>query len=218
MKRRVLIADDHKIFREGLKALLESREGIQVLGEAENGRTLTKMTRQLRPDLVIIDVAMPEMNGIEATRQLREIDAGIKVLALSMHSDSRFVTQMLKAGANGYLLKDCAFNELAEAIQTVFQNRVYLSPGITDLVVKAYLENSADEADPDKPGALTAREREILQLVAEGKNTQEIADLLNFSGKTVDTHRRQIMKKLDLHSIAELTKYAIREGITVLGE
>ena len=216
MKKSVLIADDHQIFREGLRALLESQPDINVLGEAENGRTLIKMARQLQPDLVIIDVAMPEMNGIEAARQIKELGTGTRVLALSMHSDSRFVTQMLKAGADGYLLKDCAFNELTEAMQTVFQNRVYLSPGITDLVVKAYLEHAADNA-PAHATVLTSREREILQLIAEGKNTLEIAELLNISGKTVDTHRRQIMRKLDRYSVAELTKYAIREGITVLG-
>lgn len=217
MKKNVLIADDHKIFREGLRVLLESQPNINVLGEAENGRTLIKMAKQLQPDLVIIDVAMPEMNGIDAARQIKELGTGIRVLALSMHSDSRFVTQMLKAGADGYLLKDCAFNELTEAMQTVFQNRIYLSPGITDLVVKAYLEHASDNAAATNATVLTSREREILQLVAEGKNTMEIADLLNISGKTVDTHRRQIMRKLDLHSVAELTKYAIREGITVLG-
>ena len=216
MKKSVLIADDHQIFREGLRALLESQPDINVLGEAENGRTLIKMARQLQPDLVIIDVAMPEMNGIEAARQIKELGIGTRVLALSMHSDSRFVTQMLKAGADGYLLKDCAFNELTEAMQTVFQNRVYLSPGITDLVVKAYLEHAADNA-PAHATVLTSREREILQLIAEGKNTLEIAELLNISGKTVDTHRRQIMRNLDRYSVAELTKYAIREGITVLG-
>lgn len=217
MKKTVLIADDHKIFREGLKMLLESQQDVQVLGEAENGRALVRMARQLQPDLVIIDVAMPEMNGIDATRQIKELGTGTRVLALSMHSDSRFVTQMLKAGADGYLLKDCAFNELTEAMQTVFQNRIYLSPGITDLVVKAYLEHAVDSGGPGNPSALTSREREILQLVAEGKNTLEIAEILNISGKTVDTHRRQIMRKLDIHSVAELTKYAIREGITVLG-
>lgn len=174
------------------------------------------MTRQHKPDLVIVDVAMPDMNGIEATRQIKAMDSNIKVLALSMHSDSRFVTQMLKAGANGYLLKDCAFNELTEAMKTVTQNRTYLSPGITDLVVKAYLSQGSGDLAQASPSMLTGREREVLQLLAEGKNTSEIGDLLNISGKTVDTHRRQIMNKLNLHSIAELTKYAIREGITIL--
>lgn len=215
MKIRVLIADDHRIFRQGLRSLLESQPDVEVLGEAENGRTLIKMARQLDPDLVILDVAMPEMNGIDAAHKIRELGSGTKILALSMHSDSRFVTQMLKAGADGYLLKDCAFNELTDAMQTVLQNRVYLSPGVTDLVVRAYLESAGEDGRTST--ALTSREREILQLIAEGKNTLEIAGLLNISGKTVDTHRRQIMRKLDLHSVAELTKYAIREGITILG-
>lgn len=215
MKIRVLIADDHRIFRQGLRSMLENQPEVEVLGEAENGRALIKMARQLEPDMVILDVAMPEMNGIDAAHKLKELGIGTKILALSMHSDSRFVTQMLKAGADGYLLKDCAFNELTDAMQTVLQNRVYLSPGVTDLVVRAYLESSGE--DGHNTTALTSREREILQLIAEGKNTLEIAGLLNISGKTVDTHRRQIMRKLDLHSVAELTKYAIREGITVLG-
>lgn len=215
MKIKVLIADDHRIFRQGLRSLLESQPEVEVLGEAENGRALIKMARQFEPDLVILDVAMPEMNGIDAAHKLKELGIGTRILALSMHSDSRFVTQMLKAGADGYLLKDCAFNELTDAMQTVLQNRVYLSPGVTDLVVRAYLESAGD--DGRNSTALTSREREILQLIAEGKNTLEIAGLLNISGKTVDTHRRQIMRKLDLHSVAELTKYAIREGITVLG-
>jgi DNA-binding NarL/FixJ family response regulator len=156
------------------------------------------------------------MNGIEATRQIKGLDSEIKVLALSMHSDSRFVTQMLKAGANGYLLKDCAFNELTEAMTTVSQNRTYLSPGITDLVVKAYLNQAEGETGEENENQLTSRERQVLQLLAEGKNTTEIGKTLNISGKTVDTHRRQIMTKLDIHSIAELTKYAIREGITII--
>ena len=216
MKKRVLIADDHKIFREGLRALLENQENIEVLGEADNGRMLVKMTKKYQPELVIVDVAMPDMNGIEAARQIRMIDKNIRLLALSMHSDSRFVMQMLQAGAMGYLLKDCAFDELTLAMNTVSKNQIYLSPGITDLVIKDYLLKSALNNPVDNAEPLTAREREILQLLAEGKSTVDIADLLNISGKTVDTHRRQIMEKLGIHSIAELTKYAIRKGITPL--
>ncbi len=217
-KVRVIIADDHKIFREGLRVLLESLGDIEILGEAENGRLLLKLIRKDEPDLVIVDVAMPDMNGIEAARQIKSFNPDIKVLALSMHSDSRFVTQMLKAGANGYLLKDCAFDELTVAMNTVSKNQVYLSPGITDLVVKAYLTKNAEPGETTDTGVLTSREREILQLLAEGKSTQEIATALSISSKTVDTHRRQVMTKLDLHSVAELTQYAIRKGIIVLDD
>ena len=215
---RVIIADDHKIFREGLRVLLESLGDIEILGEAENGRLLLKLIRKDEPDLVIVDVAMPDMNGIEAARQIKSFNPDIKVLALSMHSDSRFVTQMLKAGANGYLLKDCAFDELTVAMNTVSKNQVYLSPGITDLVVKAYLTKNAEPGETTDTGVLTSREREILQLLAEGKSTQEIATALSISSKTVDTHRRQVMTKLGLHSVAELTQYAIRKGIIVLDD
>ena len=215
MSQRIIIADDHKIFREGLTLLLKSLKDVEVLGEAEDGRSLVEMVKKMRPDMVILDVAMPGMNGIEAANQISAIDDNIKLLALSMHSDSRFVKQMLQAGAEGYLLKDCAFDELTMAIQTINKNQIYLSPGITNLVVKDYLQNNMKE-NANSGNVLTSREREVLQLLAEGNSTQEIANLLNISGKTVETHRRQIMTKLDLHSIAELTKYAIREGITIL--
>ena len=215
MSQRIIIADDHKIFREGLTLLLKSLKDVEVLGEAEDGRSLVEMVKKMRPDMVILDVAMPGMNGIEAANQISAIYDNIKLLALSMHSDSRFVKQMLQAGAEGYLLKDCAFDELTMAIQTINKNQIYLSPGITNLVVKDYLQNNMKE-NANSGNVLTSREREVLQLLAEGNSTQEIANLLNISGKTVETHRRQIMTKLDLHSIAELTKYAIREGITIL--
>jgi DNA-binding NarL/FixJ family response regulator len=215
MSQRIIIADDHKIFREGLSSLLKSLEQVEVLAEAEDGRSLVEMVKKLRPEMVILDVAMPGMNGIEAAKQIQAIDDKIKLLALSMHSDSRFVKQMLQAGAAGYLLKDCAFDELTLAMQTINKNQIYLSPGITTLVVKDYLQSSPGDSS-NSDNVLTAREREVLQLLAEGNSTQEMASLLNISGKTVETHRRQIMTKLDLHSIAELTKYAIREGITIL--
>jgi len=215
MSQRIIIADDHKIFREGLSSLLKSLDEVEVLGEAEDGRSLVEMVKKLQPDLVILDVAMPGMNGIEAAKHIHALNKNIKLLALSMHSDSRFVKQMLQAGAVGYLLKDCAFNELTMAMQTINKNQIYLSPGITNLVVKDYLQYNI-EGTQSTTNVLTPREREVLQLLAEGKGTQNIAILLEISGKTVETHRRQIMTKLDLHSIAELTKYAIREGITIL--
>ena len=215
MSTRIILADDHGIMREGLRALLEKQPGIEVIAEAENGRTTVELSRELKPDVVIIDIAMPDLNGIEATRQIVAESPGIKVIALSMHSDRKFVREMLSAGASGYMLKDSAFEELDKAISTVNDNKTYLSPGIADTVVKDYLgkivtDNSAASI------ALTKREREVLQLFAEGKTTKQIASLLFVSIKTIETHRKQIMDKLGLNSIAELTKYAIREGLTSL--
>jgi DNA-binding NarL/FixJ family response regulator len=158
-----------------------------------------------------MDIAMPELNGIEATRQILDRTTGVRVLVLSMHSDQRFVERTLKAGAAGYLLKDCAFEELVRAIRTVMDGQIYLSPGIASLVVREYIENGLDS-----PPALSAREREVLQLITEGKSTKEVGLLLHISIKTVETHRQQIMKKLHLRTVAELTKYAIREGLTTL--
>jgi two-component system response regulator NreC len=215
MSTRIILADDHGIMREGLRALLEKQPGIEVIAEAENGRTTVELSRELKPDVVIIDISMPDLNGIEATRQIIAESPGVKVIALSMHSDRKFVREMLSAGASGYMLKDSAFEELDKAISTVNDNQTYLSPGIADTVVKDYLgkivtDNSAASI------ALTNREREVLQLFAEGKTTKQIASLLCVSIKTIETHRKQIMDKLGLNSIAELTKYAIREGLTSL--
>lgn len=214
MKTKVLLADDHKIFRDGLRSLIE-KEGMEVVGEAENGRKAIKLAEKLMPDLIIMDVSMPDMNGIEATRKITAAIHDVKVIALSMHSDRRFVLGMLEAGASGYLLKDCAFGELASAINQVTKGNTYLSPKIADVVVKGYLNKNTDSAT--KGGAvLTSREREVLQLIAEGLTAKEIAAHVFLSIKTIETHRRNIMQKLNMRSTADLTKYAIREGLASL--
>jgi len=215
MTIRVLLADDHKIFRDGLRTLIEKEDGMEVVAEAENGRKTVKISEKLAPNVVIMDVTMPDMNGIEATRKIVASGSNTKVIALSMHSDRRFVIGMLEAGASGYLLKDCAFGELASAIRQVTSGNTYLSPRIADVVVKAYL-NKAPNSTLTTRTVLTSREREILQLLAEGLSAKEIAAHLNLSIKTVETHRRNIMEKLNIHTIAELTKYAIREGLVAL--
>ena len=193
--------------------MLEKEEWIKVVGEAEEGRTTVRLAQELTPDVIIMDVAMPDLNGIEATRQILAEFPTIKVIALSMHDDRRFVLNMIKAGAKGYLLKDSAFKELAKAIKVVVSNQTYLSGEIADILVQDYLS----VATPDEFSAfhlLSPREREVLQLLAEGKSSNQIAENLHISVKTVETHRAQLMAKLKIKSIAELTKYAIREGLT----
>ncbi len=208
---RVLLADDHKILRQGLRTLLEQEKDIQVVGEADNGRSSIKLTGELAPDVVIMDVAMPDLNGIDATRRITEAEPRTRVLALSMHSDGRYVKGMLQAGARGYILKDCAAEELTHAIRTVMAGQIYVSPGVTGAIVNDYVRQLSAT---DGPATLTHREREVLQLLAEGGSTASIAAGLHLSVKTIETHRKRIMDKLGLRSIAELTKYAIREGIT----
>jgi len=215
MSIRVLLADDHKIVREGLRALLEKQQDIEVVGEAEDGRQTLKLIEETLPNVVVIDVAMPGLNGIETTRRIIDNYPGTKVIALSMYSDRRLVARMLAAGASGYLLKDCAFEELTQAIHSVAIDQSYLSSIIVDIVVKNYFHNF-DKVDPSVLSSLTNREREVLQLLAEGNTTKEIASYLCLSIKTIETHRQQIMQKLNIHSIAQLTKYAIREGLTSL--
>jgi DNA-binding NarL/FixJ family response regulator len=209
---RILIADDHKIVRDGLRSLLEAREDWSVVGEASDGREAVELARAVKPDVVVIDVAMPELNGIDATSKLVNLPDQPKVVALSMHSDRNFVAGMLRAGASAYLRKESAFDEIARAIETVLQDKTFLGDGITGVVVESYRELIARETPASTP--LTAREREVLQLIAEGHKTVEIAAALYVSSKTIETHRRQIMEKLGLHSVPELTKYAIRHGLT----
>lgn len=214
-KIKILIADDHKIVRDGLKTLLKSQDDMEIVGETMDGRSTVKAVASLSPDIVIMDIAMPHLNGIEATRQIVNDHPGVKVVALSMHSDKRFVTEMLQAGASAYLLKDCAFEELVIAINAVKNNKHFLSPGITGVILSDIIsQGGAGVATAFS--SLSSREREVLQLLAEGKTTRQISDQLNVSIKTIETHRTNIMNKLEIFSVAELTKYAIREGLTSL--
>lgn len=215
MSIRVLVVDDHTIVKDGLCALLKEETAVEVIGDAADGRTAVRLAEELAPDVVLMDVALPGLNGIEATRQITERRPGIRVLALSMYADGNYISEMLKAGASGYLLKDCEFDELSRAIRTVAADHTYLSPRISDVVVTDYLDH-LDNDNQSTRSMLTPREREVLQLLAEGESTKEIAEKLCVSVKTVETHRRQVMEKLDIHSIAELTKYAVSHGITSL--
>jgi DNA-binding NarL/FixJ family response regulator len=213
MTIQVLLADDHKIVRDGLRVLIERCHDMQVIAEAEDGRKAIQLARKHKPDVVIMDISMPGLNGIDATRQILDEAPGTKVIALSMHSDKQFVDGMLRAGAVGYLLKDCAADELIQCIRIVLSGRICLSPGITGFLVNEYLHPTRDEVLAPRT-ELSVREREVLQLIAEGGSTKDIANSLHISIKTVETHRKNIMEKANLHSVAELTKYAIRHGLT----
>lgn len=212
---KIILADDHKIFCEGLRFMLEDQPGIEVIATAPDGITAAKLTRELSPDVVIIDIGMPNLNGIEATRRINAENQDVKIIALSMHSDKRFVAEMFKAGASGYLLKDSDFDELITAINTVMEDNPYISPAVAKMVIKDYVK-SLREDNTSVFDILTAREREVLQILAEGKNTHQIAAALYVSEKTVEAHRRQIMNKLGINSVAGLIKYAIREGLTTV--
>jgi DNA-binding NarL/FixJ family response regulator len=213
MAIKVLIVDDHQITREGIRSLLEREPDMKVLGEAEDGRSAARMARELGPDVIVMDVCMPDMNGILATSVILSEFPKIKVLALSMLNDRRFVYNMLRAGASGYLIKDCSCQELVRAIRMVIANKTYLSPGIIDAVVKDYVRPSA-YSDSSYSSNLTIRESEVLQLVAEGYSSPQIAHRLHLSVKTVETHRQKLLAKINAKGIAGLTKYAIREGLT----
>jgi len=211
----IILVDDHVIMRDGLRQLLEVESDMEVLGEADNGREAVKLALEKKPDIVIMDVAMQDMNGIEATRQIKNENSNIKVIALSMHSERQIVVGILRAGALGYLLKDSSSMELVEAVRTVYRGRNYLSQKISDIVLQ---EISDVKKDTESIGVeiLTNRECEILQLISEGNSTKNIAEVLFISPKTVESHRANIMEKLNIHNIPELTKYAIREGLTSL--
>lgn len=215
MSIRVLLVDDHCIVREGIRALIAAEPEVEVVGEADNGRQAVQLARELAPDVVIMDISMRGLNGVEATRQIISASAGVKVLALSMHSDRSFVAQMLRAGASGYLQKGCSFEELMRGVRVVAANETYLSPVIARMVAEDYVRQLS-KAETSLLATLTPKEREVLQLLAEGNTTKQIAAALEVSRKTVTTHRRNIMQKLNVYNAAELTKYAIREGLTSL--
>lgn len=212
MTIKVLLADDHKIVREGLRSLLEKESDIEVVAMADNGRTALQLACEMEPDVVVIDIAMPEMNGIEAIRRISSETSKSMILALSMHSARRFVVEALSAGAKGYLLKDCAADELVLAIRNIMAGRVHVSPQVSGLLVEDYVRQ-IQRSDSGSLLALTPREREVLRLLAQGQHNKQIAQSLGLSSKTVDTHRQHIMDKLGLHSIADLTRFAIREGL-----
>jgi DNA-binding NarL/FixJ family response regulator len=216
MKLKTLLVDDHRLVREGLKRLIEEDERIKVIGEASDGRTAIELAQALRPDVVILDVTMPGLNGIEAARALAGLESPPRVLALSMHADAQFVEEMFKAGACGYLLKDAAADDLVAAVHAVAMGKVYLGEAVAGTVVRACYRNGAPQ-EQSGVRRLTPRERQVLPALAEGLTTKQIGLSLKISAKTVETHRRQVMDKLGMYSIAQLTKYAVREGLTPLG-
>ncbi|MGA2133125.1 MAG: response regulator transcription factor [Bryobacteraceae bacterium] len=207
-KIRILLADDHAVVRQGFKMILAAQADMEIVGEAGNGREALDLAGQLQPDLVVMDVAMPELNGIEATRRLADLSPRTRVLALSMHKDSVYVREILRAGARGYLLKDSIASDLLAAVRAVARGEGYLSPGVSDAVLNDYRRHVTNPID-----LLTSREREVLQMIAEGKTNKEIATILNLSVYTVDAHRGRIMEKLNLHSVNELVRFAVRNGL-----
>jgi len=212
-KLRVLLADDHIVMRAGLRALLDRQSNLEVVGECENGREAVELAGSLRPDVVVMDVGMPGLNGIEATKAIVDRHSSPAVVILSMHADESYVMRALKAGARGYLLKDSAAADLIGAIQAVSQGRSFFSPKVSRILAEDYVRILKQKGDVDTYDLLTSREREILQLLAEGKANKEVATALNISPYTVETHRSHILQKLNLHTPAELVLYAVRKGI-----
>jgi DNA-binding NarL/FixJ family response regulator len=216
MSTSFLIVDDHRLMRAGLRALLERDLQYQVVGEADNGRLALEMAASCKPDIIIMDVGMPELNGIEASRQIVERTPDIRIIALSIHEDVDYVVEMLKAGARGYLLKDSALEELGQAIRSVLEGQTYVAQKLATQVFDDYVRRVGSRRNDSAYSLLSARDREIVQLLAEGHTSKEIAERLSLAASSVETYRSQIMAKLNLRSIAALTKYAIREGITTV--
>ena len=214
-KIRILIADDHTLFRNGICALLEDEQDMVVVGEAENGRDAVRLADQLKPHVALMDIAMPLLNGLEATRQIKREHPEINVLVLTMYDHEEYFREMLEVGASGYIIKRAAATELVSAIRAVYNGEAVLSPAITRLLLEDYLSRDTHR-EVDDPNALSAREREVLQLIAEGKTSREIAEILHLSVKTVQSHRTSLMQKLDLHDRGELIKYAIQKKIIEL--
>lgn len=212
----IILVDNHRILSEGLRGLLSQEPDMQVIADAQDGREAIELVGRLRPDMVLMDVVMPELNGIEATRQIQKEYPSVRVLALSMHVDKRYVLGMLEAGAAGYLPKDSNFEEVVRAVRAVASGQVYLSPRIANIVVQEYGRKAAENKAQSAPGSLSSREREVLQLLAEGHSAREIAGRLHLSVKTIETHRRNIQAKLGIDNVADLVRYAIREGLTTL--
>jgi two-component system response regulator NreC len=215
MTMKILLVDDHEIMREGICALLRKYPEMEVVGQAADGRLAIEMARELHPDIVVMDIGMPNLNGIEATRQMITENPYLKVMALSTHSEGSVVAKMIKAGATGYMLKESAFSELLDGLHTMAEDKTYLCSKISKVVFADYV-NLLTNPKSDLIDGLTSREREILQLIAEGHTTKDIAKELHLSPKTVDSHREHIMEKLGIRNVASLTKYAIREGLTDL--
>jgi DNA-binding NarL/FixJ family response regulator len=214
---RVLLAEDHTLVRKGLRALLDDEMGIDVVGEAQDGREAVEMAEQLRPDIVLMDITMPALNGLEATRQIKAQSPDARVLVLTRHANEEYIYQVLRAGASGYVVKQAAPAELVMAIQAVYRGDTFLSPTVSGKVVEEYIRRAeAIVSSEDSYDRLTPREREVLQLIAEGRTSPEIAEMLHISVKTVGHHRTNLMNKLDIHSTAELTQYAIRKGVITL--
>ncbi len=213
MSTRILIAEDQVIMREGLRALINEQTDLEIVGEADNGKVAIELARELKPDLIIMDVAMPGTNGIEATRQIKAEMPDTKIVALSAYDNREYVMGMVKAGVSGYLLKDCAFEELVNAIRTILQNKSYLSPDVATIVLEAQSENQMSSGKAAHSATLSELDRDLIKLLAEGKSAREIAAKNKQSVKTVEGRRRRIMKKLNINSTAELVRYAIREGV-----
>ncbi|KQU76000.1 MULTISPECIES: response regulator transcription factor [unclassified Rhizobacter] len=214
---RIVLADDHRIVRDGLCALLSREKDIELIGQADDGLGAVRLARELRPDIVVTDVSMPGLNGVEATRRIRADEPSVRVLCLSVHAESRMVLAVLEAGASGYVLKDCSYDELALAIRKAMSDQIHLSAELVGLVVKE-VRSRGQPPSAGSTAALTPREREMVQLLSEGLSTQQIADRLHVSIKTVATHREHVMQKLDISSLAELTRYALCEGLSSLDQ